>query len=300
MGGVKLVLSAVVVDLDHCRVEGGAALTGKEVELLRYLADRPGQVVSREELLEQVWGYRPGVVSRTIDTTVRRLRKKIERDPRKPEALHTMVGEGYRLVLEERDEAEAPAAVAGDVVVATADGLRFLADPMTALRQAFGQAAGVSLRKETLARQLARAASPGQVLMGAEVWDEVALFSDALPGQVRHLGMIRLTPRGAPVAVVQLAEEGAVLPRPGLSPLQSAPRPIDELVGRGSEFQQAQEGLSRPGLVTLHGERVPLRKRPARPSPAYGRGDRHRHRGRRPVTHPTTPSTGCRGPQPAG
>ena len=53
-------------------------LTPTEVRLLHYLSQRPGEVVPREELLAEVWGYSPSVRSRTIDTTASRLRNKIE------------------------------------------------------------------------------------------------------------------------------------------------------------------------------------------------------------------------------
>ncbi|MEL6180368.1 MAG: winged helix-turn-helix domain-containing protein, partial [Myxococcota bacterium] len=71
------------------------SLTTKEVQLLAYLAAHPGQAVTREELLIQVWGYNAGVVSRTIDATVRRLRTKIEANPSKPRHILTAHGTGY-------------------------------------------------------------------------------------------------------------------------------------------------------------------------------------------------------------
>ncbi len=92
--------------LDGCEVDlrqrtvrpamGAATLTTREAELLRYLADRAGRDIPREELLTEVWGYREGVQSRTIDTTVQRLRRKIERDPSAPRHLLTVQGLGYR------------------------------------------------------------------------------------------------------------------------------------------------------------------------------------------------------------
>ncbi|MBX2802226.1 MAG: winged helix-turn-helix domain-containing protein [Myxococcales bacterium] len=71
-------------------------LTTREAELLGYLVARPGQTVSRSELLEQVWGYAPSVVSRASDTTLTRLREKVERDPKNPVHLITDFGAGYR------------------------------------------------------------------------------------------------------------------------------------------------------------------------------------------------------------
>jgi DNA-binding winged helix-turn-helix (wHTH) protein len=72
-------------------------LTVIETKLLRHLARRPGEVVTREELLVEVWGYRPGVRSRTIDTTTTRLRSKLEDDPREPRHLIAVYGQGLRL-----------------------------------------------------------------------------------------------------------------------------------------------------------------------------------------------------------
>ena len=72
------------------------SLAGKELELLRYLIDHRGQVVSREELLEGVWAYQPGVSSRTIDVHVAWLRQKLEDDPGNPRHIHTVRGVGYR------------------------------------------------------------------------------------------------------------------------------------------------------------------------------------------------------------
>jgi two-component system, OmpR family, alkaline phosphatase synthesis response regulator PhoP len=71
-------------------------LTGKELELLRYLVDHRGNVVSREELLESVWQYQPGVSSRTIDVHVAWLRQKLEANPAMPKYIHTVRGVGYR------------------------------------------------------------------------------------------------------------------------------------------------------------------------------------------------------------
>jgi DNA-binding winged helix-turn-helix (wHTH) protein len=66
------------------------------VEFLAYVAARPHQVVSRQELVVEVWGCQPDVVSRTVDTTARRLRQKIEADPSDPQHLITVQGVGYR------------------------------------------------------------------------------------------------------------------------------------------------------------------------------------------------------------
>ncbi|HLS89546.1 MAG TPA: response regulator [Sphingobacteriaceae bacterium] len=70
-------------------------LTTREFELLKYLAQHPGQVFSRETLLEDVWGYRYHGDIRTVDVTIRRLREKIEEHPGDPRFILTKRGAGY-------------------------------------------------------------------------------------------------------------------------------------------------------------------------------------------------------------
>ena len=70
-------------------------LTLREFEVLKYLANQPGQVVTREVLLEKVWGYEYYGDIRTVDVTVRRIREKIEKDTSNPKILITKIGVGY-------------------------------------------------------------------------------------------------------------------------------------------------------------------------------------------------------------
>ncbi|MSO55055.1 MAG: response regulator transcription factor [Rhodospirillales bacterium] len=72
-------------------------LTDKEVAILKFLLRAAGRVVSRDELLGEVWGYNAGVTTHTLETHVYRLRQKIERDPADARILVTEPG-GYRLV----------------------------------------------------------------------------------------------------------------------------------------------------------------------------------------------------------
>ena len=72
-------------------------LTRTEFRLLTELATEPGRVLSREELLERVWGYDYFGDSRLVDVHVRRLRKKIEPDPANPSLVITVRGMGYRV-----------------------------------------------------------------------------------------------------------------------------------------------------------------------------------------------------------
>ena len=70
-------------------------LTLREFEVLKYLAKQPGQVITREILLEKVWGYEYYGDIRTVDVTVRRIREKIEQDTSTPKILITKRGVGY-------------------------------------------------------------------------------------------------------------------------------------------------------------------------------------------------------------
>lgn len=95
-----------VVDLDREEVvrDGAAvALTTLEARLLAYLVRHQGRDVSREELHVEVWGYHPDVVTRAADNTMRRLRTKLEVDPKNPSHLLKVHGVGYRFVPAPRD-----------------------------------------------------------------------------------------------------------------------------------------------------------------------------------------------------
>lgn len=72
-------------------------LTLKEFELLRILAENKGKVLSRNTLLDMVWGYDFYGETRTVDVHVRNLRKKIEEDDRNPQYIETVRGVGYRI-----------------------------------------------------------------------------------------------------------------------------------------------------------------------------------------------------------
>ena len=71
-------------------------LTHREAMILKALAEREGEVVSREELLEKAWGHELYPSSRTVDNFILRLRKRFEPDPEQPRFFHTMRGVGYR------------------------------------------------------------------------------------------------------------------------------------------------------------------------------------------------------------
>ncbi|WP_085993821.1 response regulator YycF [Oceanobacillus senegalensis] len=93
IGNLTIHPDAYVVSRDGAQIE----LTHREFELLYYLARHIGQVMTREHLLETVWGYDYFGDVRTVDVTVRRLREKIEENPSNPTWIVTRRGVGYYL-----------------------------------------------------------------------------------------------------------------------------------------------------------------------------------------------------------
>jgi DNA-binding response OmpR family regulator len=95
----KLNFGALSIDLDRREVlldNVLLPLKPKEYELLVHLAQNRGRTLSRDQLLQQVWGWDYGGGSRTVDVHVRWLREKIERDPANPVCIVTVRGVGYR------------------------------------------------------------------------------------------------------------------------------------------------------------------------------------------------------------
>jgi two-component system alkaline phosphatase synthesis response regulator PhoP len=89
----------VEVDFERAQVRKHGepvTLASKELQLLRYLVDRRGNVVPREELLRQVWEYSAAVSSRTVDVHIAWLRQKLEDNPQNPRHIQTLRGRGYR------------------------------------------------------------------------------------------------------------------------------------------------------------------------------------------------------------
>ena len=94
----KIVVNDLELDLDkfEVKIRGEIIdLTVREFEVIKFLASQPGQVVTRETLLEKVWGYEYYGDIRTVDVTVRRIREKIEKDTSSPKILITKRGVGY-------------------------------------------------------------------------------------------------------------------------------------------------------------------------------------------------------------
>jgi two-component system alkaline phosphatase synthesis response regulator PhoP len=91
----------VEVDLRRCRVlRSGKALdvSSKEFELLKYFICHSGEALSRDRLLEDVWGYENYPTTRTVDTHLVHLRQKLEPNPEQPQYFLTVHGTGYRFV----------------------------------------------------------------------------------------------------------------------------------------------------------------------------------------------------------
>ena len=92
IGDVTIDVAGHVVSRDDVPVP----LTPLEFDLLAALARKPGHVFTREQLLEQVWGYRHAADTRLVNVHVQRLRAKVERDPERPELVVTVRGVGYK------------------------------------------------------------------------------------------------------------------------------------------------------------------------------------------------------------
>lgn len=90
-GSMKLDIDAKRLYIDEKEIR----LTVKEFDILKLLAENPGKIYSREQLLTLIWGTKYPGDARTVDVNVRRLREKIEENPAKPEYVHTKWGMGY-------------------------------------------------------------------------------------------------------------------------------------------------------------------------------------------------------------
>jgi DNA-binding response OmpR family regulator len=91
----------VKVDFTTMEAEKGGTpvmMTAQEFKLLRFLAQSPGKVISRDELLNEVWGYTNYPSTRTVDNHILRLRQKLEDDASDPRHLLTVYGAGYKFV----------------------------------------------------------------------------------------------------------------------------------------------------------------------------------------------------------
>ena len=98
-------MGAVTIDFVLETARNGSTelhLTHREYELLKYLAERQGVTVPRDELLREIWGFMEAPFTRAVDNAIGRLRKKLEADPHRPRFIHTVHGDGYLLTPEGR------------------------------------------------------------------------------------------------------------------------------------------------------------------------------------------------------
>jgi DNA-binding response OmpR family regulator len=93
-GGVKGCFSTMEIHRNGRPV----TLTSKEFKTLAYLIKNPRRVISRDELLNEVWGYENYPCTRTVDNHILRLRKKLETEPAHPKHLHTVHSSGYKFL----------------------------------------------------------------------------------------------------------------------------------------------------------------------------------------------------------
>ena len=96
-----LVFGDVVVDftsMEASRAGNAVTMTAQEFRVLKFFAKFPGRVISREELLNEVWGYHNYPSTRTVDNHILRLRQKLEPDPANPRYFLTLHGAGYKFV----------------------------------------------------------------------------------------------------------------------------------------------------------------------------------------------------------
>ena len=101
------------VAVDFARMEAqrngrAVALTPQEFKLLKYFAQNPDRVVSRDQLLSEVWGYNSYPSTRTVDSHILTLRQKLEKEPGTPVHFVTVHNAGYKFVLEPRDSTCSP------------------------------------------------------------------------------------------------------------------------------------------------------------------------------------------------
>jgi len=98
----ELIFADVSIDFKTYRAKKGEleiVLSAKEFELIKFLSNQPDVPVSRNDLLDQVWGYNSYPTTRTVDNFIARLRQKVEDVPDKPKHIITVHGVGYKFVL---------------------------------------------------------------------------------------------------------------------------------------------------------------------------------------------------------
>ena len=100
--GAKITIGRLLIDFSSFQCEENGVevkLSHKEIEILSFLSKNKNKVVSRYDLLENVWGYEEQITTRTVDNFIVRLRQKIEINPNQPKIILTVHGAGYKMIL---------------------------------------------------------------------------------------------------------------------------------------------------------------------------------------------------------
>jgi len=100
-GVSKYRFGEIEIDFEKCQATRKGApleLTHKELDILRLFIRRRGEVVTRDRMLDEVWGYDSSSTTRTVDTHIAKLRQKLEPDPATPRYILSVYGEGYKFV----------------------------------------------------------------------------------------------------------------------------------------------------------------------------------------------------------
>jgi len=255
----RLQLKACSVDLGRgevLRADGRTSLWLTELEgrLLRYLVARRGEVVSRDQLHQDVWGYAEGLATRAADFTVSRLRAKIELNPGRPHHLKTVRGEGYRFDLDDGAVAE-PSGPAPDRPVTTAVSLAGVTVDLTG-RRLLKEGRQVDLTTiesallEHLARRLGQTVSRGDLMRA--IWNDKARAEHELDHAVERIRTKLEDDPTSPRRLIATADglrleppdgEPVEIPRTNLRPERS------RFVGRAGALADLWEMLARPGRV---------------------------------------------------
>jgi DNA-binding response OmpR family regulator len=106
VGGAREIyrFGSITIDLDQYiirRPNGDERLSNRERDLLRFFIENRGRILSRDLLLRQVWGYKSGIATRTVDTHVLTVRKKLGDNAQQPQFIETLHGVGYQFIAQE-------------------------------------------------------------------------------------------------------------------------------------------------------------------------------------------------------
>ena len=244
----RIALSDGHIDLDSRQVvreRGSARLTATEARLLDFLARHPGTGFTREQLQTRVWGYRPGIRSRTVISTVQRVRAKIEASPAEPAHLVTTSAGGYRL---QTAAAAAHTTSSPDALVGRQDELATLAGLLLDAQGAMLTLVGHGgIGKTHLARALA--ARLGPRFPDGAVFVELAGITEDGAALPTILAAVGAAPGPDPVAqlIDVLSQRALLLVLDNLEHLSGLPELLAAVLATG------------PAATLLGTSRVPMR-----------------------------------------